>query len=584
MGVGAPEDVVNGVLRGVDIFDCVLPTRIARNGSALVLGGRLNLRNAQYHSDPAPLDADCACYTCAHFSRAYLRHLVKANEILGADDNARLGWLMVLGSVPAGIVGLALKDWFEQQFESPVIAAVGLLVTAAFLVVGERLLRGDKSIPQLTWLDALIIGSFQVLALLPGVSRSGTTIASGLGRGLDRPSAARFSFLVGLPAIAGAGLLSILEIFSAQGSLPLGHYAAAFVAAAVVGYLCIAFLLNWVKRHMDDTYAAHTYHPIEVVIERAEGRVGLRCRRQQVPRLPLGLFGRQPGPLPPAHPEAAADQMHSGHPHLARLPQRPDGPVPEGAVRADRLRDGLPMNTGAEAVETAIKAARKWGYASQGRARRPGRDHRLRGQLRRAHHHHHQLFQRGAVQGRLWPADPRLRMSLRRCRRAGSGHHPQHGRLPGRADPGRRRRHRAAPGYLKRAAEICAEHNVLFVADEIQTGLGRTGALLACDHEGVRPDMVILGKALSGGFYPVSAVLADRRCWACSAPAITAAPLAAIRSARPWPAPRSTSWSMKAWSIARAKWAPISWAAWSASRATVTSRKCAARGCSSASR
>ena len=83
MGVGAPEDVVNGVLRGVDIFDCVLPTRLARNSSALVKGGRLNLRNAQYTADPAPLAADCVCYTCTHFSRAYLRHLVKADEILG---------------------------------------------------------------------------------------------------------------------------------------------------------------------------------------------------------------------------------------------------------------------------------------------------------------------------------------------------------------------------------------------------------------------------------------------------------------------------------------------------------------------
>lgn len=82
MGVGAPEDVVNGVLRGVDIFDCVLPTRIARNGSALVKGGRINLRNAQYRTDPGPLVADCACYTCTQFSRAYLRHLVMANEIL----------------------------------------------------------------------------------------------------------------------------------------------------------------------------------------------------------------------------------------------------------------------------------------------------------------------------------------------------------------------------------------------------------------------------------------------------------------------------------------------------------------------
>ena len=83
MGVGAPEDLVNGVMRGVDIFDCVLPTRLARHGSAFVLGGRINLRNAQFSRDPQPIATDCACYTCQNFSRAYLRHLVKANEILG---------------------------------------------------------------------------------------------------------------------------------------------------------------------------------------------------------------------------------------------------------------------------------------------------------------------------------------------------------------------------------------------------------------------------------------------------------------------------------------------------------------------
>lgn len=82
MGVGAPEDLVNGVIRGVDIFDCVLPTRIARNGAALIPGGRINLRNAQYSRDPAPLLEGCACYACTHFSRAYVRHLVQANEIL----------------------------------------------------------------------------------------------------------------------------------------------------------------------------------------------------------------------------------------------------------------------------------------------------------------------------------------------------------------------------------------------------------------------------------------------------------------------------------------------------------------------
>jgi queuine tRNA-ribosyltransferase len=83
MGVGAPDDLVQAVLRGIDIFDCVLPTRIARNGAALVKGDRLNLRNARFRDDPTPLDETCTCYTCQHFGRAYLRHLVQANEILG---------------------------------------------------------------------------------------------------------------------------------------------------------------------------------------------------------------------------------------------------------------------------------------------------------------------------------------------------------------------------------------------------------------------------------------------------------------------------------------------------------------------
>lgn len=82
MGVGTPEDLVNCVMRGIDLFDCVLPTRLARHGSAWVKGERLNLRNARFKEDPAPLEEGCTCYACAHFSRAYLNHLVRANEIL----------------------------------------------------------------------------------------------------------------------------------------------------------------------------------------------------------------------------------------------------------------------------------------------------------------------------------------------------------------------------------------------------------------------------------------------------------------------------------------------------------------------
>jgi queuine tRNA-ribosyltransferase len=84
MGVGTPEDLVQGVARGVDVFDCVLPTRLARNHAALTRTGRLNLKNAPFARDPVPVEPGCGCYCCANFSRAYVRHLVNCNEILAA--------------------------------------------------------------------------------------------------------------------------------------------------------------------------------------------------------------------------------------------------------------------------------------------------------------------------------------------------------------------------------------------------------------------------------------------------------------------------------------------------------------------
>lgn len=87
MGVGTPEDIVEAVRRGIDMFDCVMPTRNARNGHLFVSTGEVRIRNARYRDDPRPLDANCTCYTCRHYSRAYLRHLDQCNEILGARLN-----------------------------------------------------------------------------------------------------------------------------------------------------------------------------------------------------------------------------------------------------------------------------------------------------------------------------------------------------------------------------------------------------------------------------------------------------------------------------------------------------------------
>ncbi|MFQ5400376.1 MAG: undecaprenyl-diphosphate phosphatase [Anaerolineae bacterium] len=176
---------------------------------------------------------------------------------LGTPE-ARLGWLIVAGSIPAAVVGFLLQDQFDAIFGTPVAAAAFLLVTAALLVAGERLLSGYKAVSGMNWTDALIVGLFQSLALLPGVSRSGSTIVGSLWRGLDRHAAARFSFLLGVPVIFGAGLLSVVDLLQAGAlSNHWGVYAAAFTAAAVTGYLCITFLLNWLRQHTLYLFAAY---------------------------------------------------------------------------------------------------------------------------------------------------------------------------------------------------------------------------------------------------------------------------------------------------------------------------------------
>ena len=162
---------------------------------------------------------------------------------------ARLAWLILLGTVPAAVIGWLLEDFFESMFARPVAAAAFLLLTAALLTASERLGRRESDLDTLTWPDAVLVGLAQALAIFPGVSRSGSTIAAGLGRGLQREPAARFSFFLATPIILGAGLLQVVDLVQVGG---LGAQAPAlvtgFVAAAVVGFGCIHFLLRYLQR------------------------------------------------------------------------------------------------------------------------------------------------------------------------------------------------------------------------------------------------------------------------------------------------------------------------------------------------
>lgn len=179
---------------------------------------------------------------------AFVRGILDRSP-LGTLD-ARLGWFILVGSIPAALAGLLLEDWFESVFANPTWAAFFLLITAAFLVVGERLRTGAKPLEEMGWLDAIVVGLFQMLALFPGISRSGSTITGGLIRGLTRETATRYSFLLGAPIIFGAGMLGLLDLREATdlaSEIPV--LLTIFVTSAVVGYVCIVFLLRWVRRH-----------------------------------------------------------------------------------------------------------------------------------------------------------------------------------------------------------------------------------------------------------------------------------------------------------------------------------------------
>jgi len=172
-----------------------------------------------------------------------------------SDPLARMGWLLVIGTVPAAVLGFLFESWFEALFSEPVWVSMFLLGTAGLLVLGEWFgiqsfaEGGAREMDSLQWPHALVIGFAQAAAIAPGISRSGATMSTGLAGGLQRPTAARFSFLLSAPIIFGAGLLQLTKLASTPDALAQAPFlAAGFLVAAVVGYLCIWGMLRYLQR------------------------------------------------------------------------------------------------------------------------------------------------------------------------------------------------------------------------------------------------------------------------------------------------------------------------------------------------
>lgn len=162
------------------------------------------------------------------------------------DPHARLGWLLILATIPAGFAALLMKDLLEQAFSSPRMAAVFLILTGVMLAAAEYFRKRPLPLKSLRWNDALWVGFFQVFALFPGISRSGSTITGGMLRGLSRKDAARFSFLMSVPIMLAAGVFGVYDLLQMEQALSqLPVFLVGFVIAALVGYLAIRWLLRF---------------------------------------------------------------------------------------------------------------------------------------------------------------------------------------------------------------------------------------------------------------------------------------------------------------------------------------------------
>ena len=184
---------------------------------------------------------------------------VKQRQVF-TEPSARLAWLILLSSLPAAFAGILLKPMVEDAIDSTLAVSIFLLCNAFILYASERKSRLGRRLQNLAVADSLWIGFAQVFALFPGISRSGSTISAGLVRGLERGDAARFSFLMAIPVMLGAGLVALLDLFkAADAPSQVGPLVIGFLAAAVVGYLAIRWLLRFLARRSLNVFAVYCF-------------------------------------------------------------------------------------------------------------------------------------------------------------------------------------------------------------------------------------------------------------------------------------------------------------------------------------
>ena len=180
------------------------------------------------------------------YARAWF-HSIGARQMSTPDE--RIAWALVVGTIPGAIAGALFENVIQEQLGAPWLIAVMLVPFGLLLVIVDRRARSDRAFDTIGPRDGLLLGTAQALALQPGVSRSGVTITAARAMGLDRESAARFSFLLSLPIIAGAGAFKAVDLAQTGLQGHAGEFVAGIVASAISGFLVIWGLLKYLRRH-----------------------------------------------------------------------------------------------------------------------------------------------------------------------------------------------------------------------------------------------------------------------------------------------------------------------------------------------
>lgn len=186
--------------------------------------------------------------------------IVKATlDFRQSTTERNLGLFIIVATIPALLAGYLLKDAVEALFRQPMLeASIRLFTAAVLLTLAELFSKKNRSLESMIWLDALFIGIMQVIAVFPGASRSGTTISGGMFRGFDRPSAARFAFLMSVPVLLAAGgyeMLDVIKMPNLSEFLPL--LAIGFITAAIVGWFAIKWLIDYLSKGSLYIFAAY---------------------------------------------------------------------------------------------------------------------------------------------------------------------------------------------------------------------------------------------------------------------------------------------------------------------------------------